>query len=91
MQPRPDNNVSWYFSPPQDEPGPAALALDCKTTYNVGPVAGDLGPLAIGNFNETMHSSGMDRQFRGQIRSLEIYGSRISGRGALSLEAIGGR
>ena len=67
------------------------LALDRKTTYNVGPVAGDIGPLAIGNFNETMHSYGLDRQFRGQIRSLEIYGSRISGRGALPLERINGR
>ena len=86
-----DNNVSWYFSPPQDEPGPAALALDCKTTYNVGPVAGDIGRLAIGNFNETMHSYGLDRQFRGEIRHLEIFGSRISGRGALSLEKIGKR
>ena len=34
------------------------------------------------------HASGMDRQFRGQIRGLEIFGSRISGRGALSLEEI---
>ena len=31
------DNVSWYFSRPQDEPGPAAVALDRKTTYNVGP------------------------------------------------------
>jgi hypothetical protein len=56
--------------------------------YNVGPVAGDIGPLVIGNFNETRHSYGLDRQFRGQIRGLEIYGSRISGRGALTLEEI---
>ena len=83
------DNVCWYFSRPQDQPGEASLALDRKTTYNVGPVAGDIGPLAIGNFNETMHSYGLDRQFRGQIRSLEIYGSRISGRGALSLDEIG--
>ena len=81
-------NVCWYFSRPQDQPGPGALALDRKTTYNVGPVAGDIGPLAIGNFNETMHGHGLDRQFRGQIRNLEIYGSRISGRGALRLEEI---
>lgn len=47
--------------------------------------------LAIGNFNETMHTSGMDRQFRGRIRGLEIFGSRISGRGAMSLEEIGKR
>jgi PKD repeat protein len=78
-------NVCWYFSRPQDQPDPVTLALDRQTTYNVGPVGGDLGPLAIGNFNETMHSYGLDRQFRGQIRNLEIYGSRISGRGALKL------
>ena len=80
------DNVGWYFSRPQDQPGEAALVLDRKTTYNAGPVAGDIGPLVIGNFNETMHSYGLDRQFRGQIRALELYGSRISGRGALSLE-----
>jgi len=79
-------NVGWYFSRPQDEPGQAAVALDRKTTYNVGPVAGDIGPLAIGNFNETMHSYGMDRQFRGQIGGLEIYGSRIGPAGALPLD-----
>ncbi|HUT95475.1 MAG TPA: DUF5060 domain-containing protein [Thermoguttaceae bacterium] len=86
-----DNNVSWYFSLSQEEPGSGTLALDRQTTYNVGPVAGDIGPLAIGNFNETMHTSGMDRQFCGQIRGLEIFGSRISGRGAMSLEEIGKR
>ena len=47
--------------------------------------------LQIGNFNETMRSYGFDRQFRGQIHNLEIYGSRASGRGALSLEEIGKR
>jgi hypothetical protein len=84
-------NVTWYFSRPQDEPGQPAVALDRRTTYNVGPVAGDIGPLAIGNFNETMHGSGLDRQFRGQIRSLEIFGSRVSSRGAWPLEQIGKR
>ncbi len=82
------DNVCWYFSHPQDQLSSARLTLDRKTTYNVGPVSGDLGPLAVGNFNETMHSYGLDRQFRGEIRNLEIYGSRISGRGALSLEAM---
>jgi len=87
----PVDNVCWYFSSPRAEPGDSAVALDRKTTYNVGPVAVDVGPLAIGNFNETMRSYGFDRQFRGQIRNLEIYGSRASGRGALSLEEIGKR
>ena len=85
---KPVDNVCWYFSRPRNEPRGASLVLDRKTTYNVGPLAGDIGPLAIGNFNETMHSYGLDRQFRGRIRSLEIYGSRISGRGAMTLGAI---
>ncbi|NQT16487.1 MAG: PKD domain-containing protein [Planctomycetes bacterium] len=82
------DNVCWYFGKPQAEPNDTAVALDRKTTYNVGPVAGDIGPLAIGNFNETMHGYGLDRQFRGQIRRLQIFGSRATGRGALSLEEI---
>jgi PKD repeat protein len=85
------DNVAWYFSRPQDQPGDTALALDRKTTYKAGPVADGIGPLVIGNFNATMHSYGLDRQFRGQIRGLEIYGSRISGRGALPLARINGR
>jgi PKD repeat protein len=82
------DNVCWYFSKPQDQPDKAVLVLDRKTTYNFGVVASDIGPLAIGNFNATMHSYGLDRQFRGEIRSLELYGSRISSRGALTLAEI---
>ena len=85
------DNVCWYFSQPQDQPDRASVVLDRKTTYNVGPVADDIGPLAIGNFNETMHGYGLDRQFRGRISHLEVFGSRISGRGARSLEEIGKR
>ena len=48
----------------------------------------DLRGLVIGNFNQTMHSYGLDRQFRGEIRGLQIFGSRIRGRGALSIEVI---
>ncbi len=36
-----------------------------------------------GNFSATMSSYGLDRQFRGEIRGLQIYGSRMSARGAL--------
>jgi hypothetical protein len=84
------DNVCRYFSRPQDEPDEASLVLDRKTTYNVGPVAGDIDPLSIGNFNETMHGYGPGRQFRGQIRGLELYGSRTSGRNAVSPEKING-
>jgi len=85
---QPADNVAWYFSKPLDQPGPAGLALDRRTTHQVGPVGTDIGPLAIGNFNETMHGYGLDRQFRGEIRALQLFGSRIGGRGALGLEAL---
>jgi len=85
------DNVSWYFSEPQELPGGASLVLDCRTTYDAGPVDNRVGPLAIGNFNRTMHSYGLDRQFRGEVRELEIVGSRISGRGALPVEELNRR
>ena len=85
---QPRDNVRWYFSEPRDAPGPARVQLDRKTTYQAGPVAADPGPLAVGNFNETMRSYGLDRQFRGEIRALRIFGSRTGRRGALDLEQI---
>jgi len=81
-------NVSWYFGPPMGSPGPAEVSLDRRTTYNSGPVGADVGGLALGNFNETMRGNGLDRQFRGEIRGLQIFGSRIGSRGALALERI---
>jgi PKD repeat protein len=84
----PQDNVSWYFSPPLDAPDASDVRLDRRTTYNNGPVGADLRGLAIGNFNQTMHSYGLDRQFRGEIRALQLFGSRVSGRGALALEQI---
>jgi hypothetical protein len=64
------DNVSWYFSVPADTPGQPAVTLDRRTAYHAGPVDSDVGPLVIGNFNETMHGYGLDRQFRGEIRDL---------------------
>ncbi len=82
-------NVAWYFSSPIAKPSDNAdIKLDHRSTYNVGPVATRIGPLAIGNFNSTMQGFGLDRQFRGQIRGLQIFGSRIGDRGALALEDI---
>ncbi len=85
---RAGENVCWYFSHPMDTPGQAAITLDRTTTYHAGPVGADIGPLVLGNFNETMHSYGLDRQFRGEIRGLQLFGSRVGGRGALSVENI---
>jgi PKD repeat protein len=81
------DNVAWYFSEPS-ETLPKDLKLDRKTTYNAGAVGDDIGALAIGNFNASMRNYGLDRQFRGSIQGLQIFGSRIGGRGALTLEQI---
>ncbi len=81
------DNVAWSFSRPLDQPdNNAPIHLDRRNTYNVGAVANQIGPLAIGNFNRTMKSYGYDRQFRGQIRDVKVFGSRISSRGALDAQ-----
>lgn len=85
---RSSDSVQWYFSPAMDAPGPAAAAPDRRTSYNAGPVDADIRLLAIGNFNETMAGFGWDRQFRGELRGLQLFGSRVGGRGALAAERI---
>ncbi|MDX9755192.1 MAG: DUF5060 domain-containing protein [bacterium] len=77
------DSVCWYFG---DENTPAQL--DRKTNYTNGPVGEGSGDLVIGNFNKTLQGAGLDRQFRGQIRALQIFASRIGTRGALPLERI---
>ncbi len=77
-------NVGWYFSAPLAAPARTDIALDRRTSHHVGPVGADIGPLAVGNFNQTMHGYGLDRQFRGEIRALQLFGSRVGGRGAFS-------
>jgi hypothetical protein len=79
------------FSAGLDAPEPAPVTLDRKTSYNVGPVDTDIGPLAVGNFNATMEGFGWDRQFRGEIRNMQIFGSRASARGVLTAEEINSR
>ena len=77
------DNVRWSFSAPLDAPDPAApLAPDRVTSHAAGPVGADIGPLAVGNFNATLRSAGLDRQFRGEIRSLTLFGSRADNAGA---------
>jgi hypothetical protein len=82
------DNVSWYFTAPLDAPGAAELRLDHRTTYNNGPVGTQLRGLAVGNFNQTMHGVGFNRQFRGEIRRLQVFGSRVSHRGAFNAEQL---
>ena len=77
------DNVCWFFG---DESN--AAELDRKTSYNNGPVSEGSNDMVIGNFNKTLRGAGLDRQFRGRIRELQIYANRLGGRGALSLERI---
>ncbi|HUV66456.1 MAG TPA: DUF5060 domain-containing protein [Sedimentisphaerales bacterium] len=77
------DSVCWYFG---DESAPAEL--DRKTGYCNGPVDEGSSDLVIGNFNKTLQGAGLDRQFRGRIRGLQIHASCLGGRGALSLGRI---
>jgi hypothetical protein len=77
------DNVAWHFGDSD-----AAAKLDRTTTYSRGPTGKGSGPLTLGNYNETIHRHGLDRQFRGRIRGIQIFGSRIGPRGALSLREI---
>jgi len=80
---RPRDNVRWYFGG-ADTPA----ALDRTTSYSPGPTGMDSGPLTVGNYNTTIHRHGKDRQFRGSLRGVQVFGSRTGPGGALSLEAV---
>ena len=81
-----ENNVHWYFGD-ADTP----VALDRTTSYPRGQTGKGSGKLTVGNYNETIQRHGLDRQFRGKLRGIEIFGSRIGPNGALSLRDIGKR
>ena len=80
---RQKDTVSWYIG---DVDTPAKLVA--TTDYNKG--APDVGSklLAVGHYNPPLHGAGMDRQFRGSLRAIEITGSRVGNRGALGVEDV---
>ena len=77
------DNVRWYFGGPK-----APAALDRTNTYAAGPTGAGSGPLTVGNYNTTIHRHGTDRQFRGQLHGVQIFGSKTGADGALGLDAI---
>jgi len=78
-----ENHVCWYCG------GPGSPAtLDKKTTYRAGPTGTESGPLTVGNYNRTIHKHGTDRQFRGRLHGIQIFGSKIGADGALDLQAV---
>jgi len=77
------DNVRWYFGAPK-----TPAALDRTNTYAAGPTGAGSGPLTIGNYNTTIHRHGTDRQFRGQLHGVQIFGSKTGADGALDLDAV---
>ena len=77
------NNVCWYFGDTD-----TAAQLDRTTTYNRGPTGKGSGTLTVGNYNESIQRHGKDRQFRGKLRGIQVFGSRISSRGAVQLNVV---
>jgi hypothetical protein len=77
------DNVHWYFG---GQKTPALL--DKTTSYNNGPTGKGSGPLTIGNYNRTIHRHGADRQFRGQLHAVQIFGGKTGSAGALGVAAI---
>ena len=76
-------NVHWYFGQP-DSPATS----DRTATYHRGPTGDNSGPLTVGNYNTTIHRHGTDRQFRGRLHGIRIYGSKTGADGALTLTAL---
>jgi len=77
------DKVRWYFG---DAKTPARL--DKTTSYSRGATGTGSGELTIGNYNETIQWYGLDRQFRGRLRGIEIFGSRGTAGGAVDLSEI---
>jgi len=80
---RKSDNVGWYFGGPK-----TPASLDKTTSHNAGPTGSPSGPLTVGNYNETIHNHGTDRQFRGQLHAVQIFGSKTDSGGALGLDAL---
>lgn len=76
-------NVQWYFGGDDTPARP-----DRSTSYNRGATGKGSGVLTIGNYNESIHQHGKDRQFRGRLRGIQIFGSRTGTSGALTLTDI---
>ena len=77
------DNVGWYFGGPK-----TPAKLDRTTSHHAGPTGAPSGTLTIGNYNQSIHRHGTNRQFRGQLHAVQIFGSRTGQTGALNLPAI---
>jgi len=80
---RPPAQVKFYFGSAESD-----ATLDTRLAYDRGPVGDNLGPLAVGHFNNRTRDGHTDRMFRGLIDEVRVHGSALDGIGALPLEKI---
>ena len=66
----------------------ADARLHKAVSYYRGPVGKGTGVLTVGHFNPAMRSNHSDRMFRGLMDEVRLFGSKIDGTGALSLDEI---
>jgi hypothetical protein len=66
----------------------ADVRLLKAVSYDRGPVGKGAGVLTVGHFNPAMRSNHSDRMFRGLIAEVRLFGSKLDGTGALSLDEI---
>ena len=68
----------------------AVVRMECTWRYRTtgGPVGKGAGVLTVGHLHPDMRSNRSDRMYRGLIDDVRIFGSKLGGSGALSLDAI---
>ena len=77
------DHVKIYTGTPADD-----VRLQKAISYDRGPVGKGAGILTVGHFNPGTRGNNNDRMFRGLIDELRLFGSRVDGSGALSIEEI---
>jgi hypothetical protein len=80
---KPKENVHWYFGQKD-----SLVTSDRVSTYRAGPTGDKSGPLTVGNYNTTIHRHGTDRQFRGRLHGIRIFGSKTGSDGAMGLTKL---
>ena len=64
----------------------ADVHMHKAVSYDRGPIGTGAGVLTFGHFNPALRGNHSDRMFRGLVDEARVFGSRIDGTGALSLD-----
>jgi len=79
----PKDHVRIYVGTPTDD-----IRLHKAVSYDRGPVGKGVGALTVGHFNPSVRGGNNDRMFRGLIDEVKLFGSRVDGAAALSIDQI---